>query len=272
MKLIKLLYLSSVVLGTYLLMSNEASAREYAAICDGCSEYAMKLKAKSTVRKVQGTHDIYVMNFTKRKLHKYTATVSYFSFDDVYHTTIYEVGVTDTTLIIYQELADNINRLNGQKVDIPDDVANSVYDIIHSRQAQSTVGYYVYRNDFTTRAAGYTLLGPAIIGKLADVNFYINLQFSDGTSARFKLNGLMEDGSLELTYMPGSANDSNGSYIPESAQDVIDQGGIINQFNDYNAYNDMVNYLTEWNIMNGNRTDCYTSTEDGGYKIICKAL
>lgn len=53
-----------------------------------------------------------------------------------------------------------------------------------------------------------------IFGEITKVNVVVNVQFSDGSTATFDLTGI-DSGSLEFTYLEGTAKDSEGQTIPD---------------------------------------------------------
>ncbi|WP_377895817.1 hypothetical protein [Alteromonas sp. R78001] len=104
--------------------------------------------------------------------------------------------------------------------DIEDDVADSVYDIIGLSSAQAEViddfsGEFGLEEKIETYIS--TIL--SIVGKVVDVNFVIQVEFSDGSSALFKITGI--DGYGNVTYKLSQAT-ADGNNIPLTNSDYLD--------------------------------------------------
>ena len=104
--------------------------------------------------------------------------------------------------------------------DIEDDVADSVYDIIGLSSVQAEV-IDDFTGQFGLEEKLETYIGTvlSIAGKVVNVNFVIQVEFSDGSSALFKITGI--DGYGNVTYKLSQAT-ADGNNIPLTNQDYLD--------------------------------------------------
>lgn len=94
----------------------------------------------------------------------------------------------------------------------PEGIANSAYDLVNSSITQNLIAYNYINNQSLQQIIGdYTSVLIAIAGNIVGVNLVIEINFSDGSTAEFKIVGLDGTGSLALAVL--NAVDSNGNNI-----------------------------------------------------------
>lgn len=161
-------------------------------------------------------HTLYVFNHDKGKAKKVLVT------GEGYNITG-EPGITFVTLgdiplqkrtafaTAYNELYSSILV---KKHLIPPSIAYSGYDLVGADYLhQQVIDEYKDNLPVHEKLANYIAAAAGIAGKVVDVNFVIEVSFSDGSTIFFKITGI--DANGQLTYNFHNGVDADGNIISE---------------------------------------------------------
>ncbi|CAH9056597.1 hypothetical protein PSECIP111951_01493 [Pseudoalteromonas holothuriae] len=112
-----------------------------------------------------------------------------------------------------------------QEIETKNFVSNSytsAYKVYRSRGFGRVTNEFIHQSNIYDKIGIYTGVAVTMLGKLANnINFVIDIEFSDGSIIRFKVTGVNIDGDPE--FEPMKAMDSDGNTIPTGRNDI---GGI----------------------------------------------
>jgi hypothetical protein len=120
-----------------------------------------------------------------------------------------------------------LDQIELEKYSIPrdlpdtpwDDGLGSAADFIQDRNAQGFISEYINNNlTLVDRIGVYGSVLAAIFKKIIEINATITVEFEDGSKMQMVLVALPEEG-IELEYIENSAEDSEGTKIPDSLDD-----------------------------------------------------
>lgn len=109
-------------------------------------------------------------------------------------------------------------------MEIPDDIADSAWDLVGAGYKQTEViNYYKENNDYLDTISNHlAFLTKVLSNNIIDINnITVTLYFSDGSKAKFAITGLDENGDLELDFIDGL--DKDGNKIKDS-KDIFTNG------------------------------------------------
>jgi hypothetical protein len=217
------------------LMSASANAAESWGNCNGCSEpQAQRAALLVAPRIIFGSHDVYVADFERGIVRKFTVT---WEFDAEFREWESTVWPSATEPYIAHEFAQVVTAMKADITSleagkpVPVEIVGSAYDVVHSSVNQQRVANYIIENMNIWETIGAPVFVPlSVFRKIVDLNLTISVTFADGSTAKFALTGL--DGSLgELTYvfelLDDSARDADGNVIPDSAADAAPFDGTF---------------------------------------------
>ena len=208
----------------FIIFSVRAAGTESVHPCDlSCPSPSSEARRLATLKPDGAIFSIIDLNrFTA---HSYRVNVV-FSAGEPFHT-VDLINSTSNALGLKQNIFDAVRNLESVDIqvrsDLPqtssNDALNSAADML-ARGAERDVGTFVVQN-----VTGMTRFG-AVLGALgqafgvinASINIVIDLEFSDGSSASFKVTGVNSDGSIEVEYLEDSALTSDGVRIPNGPQ------------------------------------------------------
>lgn len=100
---------------------------------------------------------------------------------------------------------------------IPADISKSAYDLLGASYNQTKVSNYFVKNQtLRQHIAHYTASSLAVFGKVVNVNFVVELRFSDNSKASFRIAGINSSGDLDLKLV--DITDVDGNKIKDSKQ------------------------------------------------------
>jgi hypothetical protein len=252
-----------------------AHATDIWEACNSCSDSQLPRKAiRAVPENTPGRFDVYVMDFTRERLHKYHVTTFYDSRERSYLTAALAVGVEGH---VEHEFLQGVRAIKqditsfAAGTPIPRDVAPSAFDIVHNVLLQRRVSDYVNEHLTIWQTIGAPVSVPlTAFGKIVDLNFVISVTFSDGSTAQLALTGL--EGSLtEIRYtfelVEGSARDADGNLIPSTLAEAAPYVGI---FSTQAFANDMVDFIVRWYAEGGARLQCRSEESSSGVTVTCK--
>jgi hypothetical protein len=215
------------------------------------------------------------MDFERGSVQKYRVTTLYEPRDGGYMSAARPVSTEAHIRYEFEQSvaaikADIESFLAGTR--IPEEIAGSAYDVLHSTVLQRRVSDYVNEHLNIWQSIGAPVSVPlSALGKIVNLNLYISITFSDGSTAKLELTGL--EGSLaELSYtfelMEGSARDADGNVIPDTAAAAAPYEGV---FSTQPFADRMVDFITEWYAQDGGgQVQCRSEVSSGGVTVICK--
>jgi hypothetical protein len=221
-----------------------------------------------------GRHDVYIMDFEGEKVQKYRVATIYEPRDGGYQSAAIPVS---TEAHIRYEFEQSVAAIKADIASfkagtrIPEDVAASAFDIVHSTVVQQRVSDYVNEHLNLWQSIGAPVSVPlSALGKIVNLNFYVSITFSDGSTAKLELTGL--EGSLsEIRYsfalMEGSARDADGNLIPDTAAEAAPYQGV---FSTQPNADQMVDFITRWYAQGGSQVQCTAESSSGGVTVTCK--
>lgn len=136
------------------------------------------------------------------------------------------IPTTSNALKALGDLKRTVHSIQSGTISIPGDIARNAHEVVASSQAREAVARYLDQNQPLFTSLG-SLTGALlrIFNKIVDVNFYVPVEFEDGSTARFEVTGLGLDENngivVEFALQDGSATDSDGNNIPDSEDRVI---------------------------------------------------
>lgn len=257
-------------------MSASANAEDYWGNCSDCSDpQAQSAAVQAAPRTIFGPHDVYVTDFEREIVRKFTVT---WEFDAEFREWESTVSTSATEPYIAHEFAQivtamktDIRSLEAGKL-VPAEIVGSAYDVVHSSVNQQRVASYIIDNMTIWESIGAPVFVPlSIFRKIVDLNLTISVTFADGSTAKFALTGL--DGSLgELTYvfelLDDSARDADGNVIPDSAADAAPFDG---RFTSEDRAQQIINFIETWYTPNIGFVIKCSSKQYGNHIIVtCK--
>lgn len=147
-----------------------------------------------------------------------------------------KVSTTSNVLNATGQLQADQAAVQTLKVNIPPEIADSVHSVVLSAQIEDDVATYAASNmDVFAKIGALADAALSVFGKIVDLRGYIEVEFSDGSIARFELTGLGEDDDgnivFELKLMEGSAKDSDGNNIPTSEGEIVGERTFTSEGN-----------------------------------------
>jgi hypothetical protein len=258
-----------------LVITARADAATYWDDCNSCSQrQELRAAIRGAPANTVGRHDVYIMDFERERVQKYRVTTFYEPRDGGYQSAA--IAVSTETHIRYEFeqsvaaiKADVESFLAGTR--IPEEVAGSAYDIVHSAVLQRRVSDYVNEHLSLWQSIGAPVSVPlSALGKIVNLNLYVSITFSDGSTAKLELTGL--EGSLtEIRYsfelMEGSARDADGNLIPDTAAEAAPYHGV---FSTQANAEQLVDFITRWYAEGGGQVQCTAEYSPGGVTVTCK--
>lgn len=256
-------------------MLGTAQANEYWEACSGCSEPQQQRAAILAVpRGAAGIAYVYIMDFERVRLQKYRVETFFARRDDSNLPVAHKVPTEAHIVYEFEQAIDAIQRdidaFDGD-TPIPPEIAPSAYDVIHSGILQEQVSDYINANMNFWQSIGAPVSIPLqALGKLIDLNLFIAVTFSDGSTARFNLKGL--EGSLmsiryKLELQEGSVRDADGNLIPANSAEAAPYSGVFS--NEQNA-EALVDFVTRWYSREGVGINCYSEDVASGITVTCR--
>ena len=207
-----------------LFLSGYAKSAVYWETCNSCTVSEMEWVAKRAVpTRTNGQFSVYVMDITSEIIKKFQVTAvfepeTFLSFTAARLKTVESHIQSDYDAAIV-DLDDFLK--NNADIEIPSDVLDSAFGLVHSTYNQNQVNAYVANNLNNWQIWGaITSIPLAALGKLVDVNSVLELSYSDGSTSTVRLSGVKGDFStqveFEFEYKQGSAKDADGNQIPSN--------------------------------------------------------
>jgi len=232
-------------------MSAGANAEEYWGNCNDCSEpQAQRAALQAAPRTIFGHHDVYVADFEREIVRKFTVTWEFDAEFREWESTVLpsatESYITHEFAQIVTAMKTDIRSLESGKP-VPADIVGSAYDVVHSSVNQQRVANYIISNMNIWESIGAPVFVPlSFFRKIVDLNLTISVTFADGSTAKFVLTGL--EGSLgELRYvfelLEDSARDADGNVIPDSVADAAPFDGT---FSSEGRAQQIINFIETW--------------------------
>ena len=267
------------LIGIFILLASglvtTAGATETWEACNSCSDRQLVRTAiRAAPADTPGQLDVYVMDFARESLQKYRVTTIYDVRDGGYLTAAMRVQVESHLDYEYRQGVRAIKRdiaaLEAGKP-IPDDVAASAFDVVHSVLLQRRVSDYINEHLTFWETIGAPVAVPLqAFGKIVDLNFVVSVTFSDGSTAKLALTGLegsITDISYTFELVEGSARDADGNLIPSTASEAAPYSGI---FSTQAFAEDMVDFIVRWYSEGGTQVQCRSESGSGGVTVTCK--
>jgi len=251
-----------------------AGATEIWEACNSCSDRQVNRAAMRAIpANTAGQFDVYIMDFAREVVQKYEVRTFYDSRERSYLTAAW--AVTTEAHIAY-EFSEVVHAIKQELASfppvtpIPEDVAPSAFDIVHSALLQQRVSDYVNEHLTFWQTIGAPAAVPlSAFGKIVDLNFIVSVSFSDGSTANLALTGL-EGAITEIRYafefVAGSARDADGNLIPSDASDAAPYSGI---FSTQAFADDMADFIVRWYSEGGALISCRSEVSSGGVTVIC---
>jgi hypothetical protein len=161
---------------------------------------------------------VFIYDDTLSQLFKYSVNISIekeIGLENIVNAT--EISLSNSEVSAETQLSNSKYYALSVVFDIEDDVADSVYDIIGLSSVQAEV-IDDFTGQFGLEEKLETYIGTvlSIAGKVVNVNFVIQVEFSDGSSALFKITGI--DGYGNVTY---KLSQDSFSVPSESIEDFV---------------------------------------------------
>lgn len=140
------------------------------------------------------------------------------------------------SLSLIQSVVSEAERVNLQvPPDLPntsiDDNLISAHNLIMTPSVRAPLGNFVSSSlDGAHQFAAVFSALLQVFDKIVSINVFVTVRFNDGSTARFKLVGL-DVGGVMFEYIEGSAKNSEGQTIPDSASDFLGTFSFANEFN-----------------------------------------
>jgi hypothetical protein len=258
-----------------LTVTSHADAASYWGACDGCSSrQQIRAAIRTAPANTVGWHDVYLMDFERGSVQKYRVTTLYEPRDGGYMSAAIKVS---TEAHIRYEFEQSVAAIKADiesfeaGTKIPEEVVGSAFDIVNSTVQQERVADYVNDNLNFWQAIGAPVSVPlAALGKIVNLNLFISVTFSDGSTAKLQLTGL-EGSFTSISYsfelMKGSARDADGNLIPDSAAEAAPYYGV---FSTEPFADQMVDFIIRWYAQGGAQVDCRSEASSGGVTVTCK--
>ncbi len=154
-----------------------------------------------------------------------------------------QITTTSKALSTLNDMKAIKSSITTTSVNIPEDIADSAHDIILSPTVKNKIADMIYSEsgliDKVGSLAGFFI---SAFGKKLDITVYMEVYFSDGSSARYKVTGL-NSSSVEFEYMEGTATDSDGNKIPSDPSQFAGRHDFSRESNldGFSAIADMMN-------------------------------
>ena len=232
-------------------LSASANAEEYWGNCNDCSEpQAQRAALQAAPRTIFGPHDVYVADFAREIVRKFTVTwefdAEFREWESTVSTSVTEPYVAHEFAQMVTAMKTDIRSLESGKL-VPAEIVGSAYDVVHSSVNQQHVVDYIVRNMNIWETIGVPVFVPlSFFRKIVDLNLTISVTFADGSTAKFVLTGL--EGSLgELRYvfelLDDSARDPDGNVIPDSVDAAAPFDGT---FSSEGRAQQIINFIETW--------------------------
>lgn len=227
-----------------------AFASEFWEACNGCTSNQKTQAAREAVpANANGEFDVFMMDYHAETLLKYRVTAFFEPWEGLNFTAVRSVPVP-----VYQaeQFATDLAAIKDivasvEDVDIPADVADSSYDIVFDQGTRQRVGDFIAHNlSFGERFTSTVLIPLTILGDLLAIDVvYIQIHFPDGSTARYQLAGLesSNDNVFDFEYLPGSAREVDGNFIPEDDETAQSWQG---RFSTSARADRMANFINHW--------------------------
>jgi hypothetical protein len=256
-QILKYSILLSALLITLSFVSSKVSATETysnttSIKCDWCvSNYNFEVVATG-LAKPASTQFVYILNFTSSEIRKYRVRQAILGNGHIGEPQVALLSVDSTLKNTFDAMSVERNVISDFfdfSKDVPPSVAGSVYDLVGTPSVVNDVADYYNANMTLLEAIGnYTALSVLLQGKLVGINYVVELSFSDGSSAVYKINGLLNGFDFQFEYLSGKDADNNNITLddfPEVTYSFASQGvtGISTFVNAAAAYGTTVSVV-----------------------------
>ena len=171
------------------------------------------MKAQTITYLKRGTNYVLLASFQNEKIY-YLKTKKTTTSEGVTEIVISSLTVPSEELAAFnvavlakQDVNASISRMNRS---VPTSLTDSAWDLVGKGYLQSAVASEFKTNQtLQTEVAHYLALVPAVLGKVVNVNLVVELDFSDGSTALFKIDGIDSDGDLTFSFLIGKDKDGN---------------------------------------------------------------
>ena len=255
--------------------ATDASASGIWEACNGCSDSQVLRRAIRAVPvDTPGQFEVYMMDFERVDLRKYSVKTFYDSRERSYLTAARPVAVESH---IEHEFVQGVHAIKRDITTlavgkpIPEEVTKSAFDIVHNTLLQRRVSDYINEHLSFWETIGAPVSVPLMaFGKIVDLNFVISVTFSDGSTAKLALTGL--EGTLTairytFELVEGSARDADGNLIPSNSTEAAPYVGV---FSSQILADEMANFIIRWYSEGGAQVQCRSEVTSGGVTVTCK--
>jgi hypothetical protein len=204
-------YLHSVILmvATLVLLYSPNSSAASAFQCNSCTSAQMKDLA---LLKGNGSHHIVDLN--NNVIKQYFVNIEKEGFISI--KTALEIqpnqaikSVFDNTMSAKRGVMDAIFELPT----VPADIAGSAWELSGNSQNQNNVGdWFVSQQSWNEAIGNYTGMVLSLVGQVVGINLVVDMSFSDGSEATYKIDGINLDGSLSISLI--DATDAENNSVP----------------------------------------------------------
>lgn len=203
--------------------------------CDNCtSDYQLENIATYIAESEGGSNNVvFVANSKSNTLKKYR----------IINIRSFESGVPNSTEVVDIELsssekaiATELNKTSNEIIDffnhdnnVPVGVADTIYDLVADTAVSSDVAnHYINNQSIRQKVGNYTSLVLSVAGKVVNVNFVIELDFSDNSIGVFKLDGIDKNGNITLKLISGTDADNNNVNLTKKS--FVDSSGMTSNY------------------------------------------
>ena len=252
-----------------------AQANEYWEACNGCSAPQQERTAiRAVPAGAAGIAYVYIMDFERVRLQKYRVVTFYARRDGGNQSVASKVATEAHIVYEFEQAVEAIQAefdAFAGDTPIPPGIAPSAYDVVNSRNLQQRVADYIDDNMNLWQTLGAPVSIPLrALGKIINLNLFISVTFSDGSTAKFDLTeveGSLFSISYKFELQEGSARDADGNLIPASAAEAAPYSGVFS--NEENA-EALVDFVTRWYSQERAPIVCYTEEGSGGVVVTCR--
>lgn len=186
--------------------------------CNWCvSNYSFEVVATG-LAKAGSTQYVYILNFNNNEIKKYRVRQGRLANGHVGEPQVRLLSVESTVKNTFNAMV--VERdIFDYTVDVPVGIAGSVYDLVGRPYLVNDISdFYNQTLSNSTAVFNYISLGSSLLGKLAGVNYVMDLSFSDGSTASFELTGVSPDGDFTFVFQSAKDIDNNDITIEGFAE------------------------------------------------------
>ena len=232
---------------------NEVKA-EYALECNNCTTTQYRALARASAPNSPGYHPVHVADVVNNTLTRFNV---YVEFEQGFMTKF------PIPMAVDPVMQSKFDAFHTAYKDTWEDFVNnelyynyptgSAYDLMggNNQTMVNNLSEFIWDNsNYATQLWMYVSTSIQVLGKIAEIEIYVDAKFPDGSEVQMKIDGINAFGEVTFDYREGSAKTANNTAIPDNADSFAGHAGTYSNSpaGSNNSIHDFLSHAASWGI------------------------